>query len=161
MRRREFIALMGASVTRPFAAMAQQAGRTYRLGVLAPGPRSDEGMHAFFDGVRRSGFIEGQNLTVIYHDFTLKIDLLSEWAAELVKARVDDSAVLLPGCYSPRRTHPLCCEWPYGEHVDRHLCAERRQIVWADSFRLVGAARQLGAVRPPDAAFLIELLTAR
>jgi Protein of unknown function (DUF4038)/Putative collagen-binding domain of a collagenase len=36
MRRREFIALMGASVTRPFAALAQQAGRTYRLGCLLP-----------------------------------------------------------------------------------------------------------------------------
>jgi hypothetical protein len=32
----------------------------------------------------------------------------------------------------------------------------RRQVVWADSFRLVGAAWQLSAVRPPDAAFLIE-----
>jgi hypothetical protein len=32
MRRREFIALLGASATCPFAAMAQQAGRTYRLG---------------------------------------------------------------------------------------------------------------------------------
>ena len=32
MRRREFIALMGVSVTCPFAALAQQAGRTYRLG---------------------------------------------------------------------------------------------------------------------------------
>jgi putative ABC transport system substrate-binding protein len=39
--------------------------------------------------VRRQGFTEDQNLTVIYHDFTLKVDLLSEWAAELVKARVD------------------------------------------------------------------------
>ncbi len=36
MTRREFIALVGASVTWPFAAMAQQAGRSYRLGVLAP-----------------------------------------------------------------------------------------------------------------------------
>ena len=90
MRRREFITLIaGATVTWPFASRAQQAGRTYRLGVLAAGPRSDEGIHAFFDGVRRQGFIEGQNLTVIYHDFTLKVDLLSEWAAELVKARVD------------------------------------------------------------------------
>jgi hypothetical protein len=73
MRRREFIALMGASIGWLSAAGAEQAGRTYRLGVLAPGSRSDEGMRAFFDGVRRSGFIEGQNLTVIYHDFTLKI----------------------------------------------------------------------------------------
>ena len=32
MRRREFIALMGASVTWPFTALAQEAGRTYRLG---------------------------------------------------------------------------------------------------------------------------------
>jgi putative ABC transport system substrate-binding protein len=89
MRRRKFITLLGGAAAWPLAALAQQAGRTYRLGVLAPGPRSDEGIHAFFDGVRRQGFIEGQNLTVIYHDFALKVDLLSEWAAELVKARVD------------------------------------------------------------------------
>jgi hypothetical protein len=41
MRRREFIALVGASVAWPFAAMAQQAGRTYRLGFLVPAPRDD------------------------------------------------------------------------------------------------------------------------
>ena len=35
MRRREFIALVGASVTWPFAALAQEPGRTYRLGCLA------------------------------------------------------------------------------------------------------------------------------
>ena len=32
MRRREFIALLGASVEWPFAALAQEPGRTYRLG---------------------------------------------------------------------------------------------------------------------------------
>jgi putative ABC transport system substrate-binding protein len=89
MRRREFIVLVGANVAWPFAALAQEPGRTYRLGVLYSNPRSDDVMTAFFEGVRRQGFIEGQNLIVIYHAFALKVDLLSEWAAELVKARVD------------------------------------------------------------------------
>jgi putative ABC transport system substrate-binding protein len=65
MRRREFIALAGAGVAWPFAALAQQPGRTYRLGVLYAAPRDDVVVTAFFEGVRRQGFIEGQNLTVI------------------------------------------------------------------------------------------------
>ena len=38
MRRREFIALMGASATWPVTALAQQAGQTYRLGMVSPLP---------------------------------------------------------------------------------------------------------------------------
>ena len=64
MRRREFIALMGASVAWPFAAMAQQAGRTYRLGGLSSSPRNAPPFVAMFDELRRLGFIEGQNLTI-------------------------------------------------------------------------------------------------
>ena len=93
MRRREFIALMGASVAWPFTAMAQEPGRSYRLGVLFAGPRSGDVVTAFFEGVRRQGFIEGQNLTVIYHALGINPDLLPEWVAELVKARVDVIAV--------------------------------------------------------------------
>ena len=89
MRRREFIALMGASVTWPFAAMAQQAGRTYRLGCLLPSPRDAPSNVAFFDELRRRGFIEGQNLTVEYRAYGQHVDLISQYAAELVKARVD------------------------------------------------------------------------
>jgi hypothetical protein len=64
MTRREFVALMGASVTCPFAAMAQQPGRTYRLGCLFPPPRDNPINFVFFDELRRNGFVEGQNLTV-------------------------------------------------------------------------------------------------
>ena len=40
MRRREFIALAGGSVALPIAALAQEPGRIYRLGILAALPRS-------------------------------------------------------------------------------------------------------------------------
>ena len=68
MRRREFIALMGASVAWPFAAMAQEPGQTYRVGCLAPFPR--EGIPFLFDELHRRGFVEGQNLTVEYRQFS-------------------------------------------------------------------------------------------
>ena len=69
MRRREFIALSGASVAWPFAALAQEPGRTYRLGCLFPRSRAIPRNIAFFDELRRRGFIEGQNLTIEYRAF--------------------------------------------------------------------------------------------
>jgi putative tryptophan/tyrosine transport system substrate-binding protein len=87
MRRREFIALMGASITWPLASRAQQAGRTYRLGCLLATPR--DANIAFFDELRRRGFIEGQNLTVEFRTYAQHVDLIPQYAAELVKARVD------------------------------------------------------------------------
>jgi putative tryptophan/tyrosine transport system substrate-binding protein len=89
MRRREFITLMGASVAWPFAALAQQAGRTYRVGGLSSGPRNSPAIVAMFDELRRFGFVEGQNLTIDWRQYTLHIDLISEFAADLVKAKVD------------------------------------------------------------------------
>jgi putative tryptophan/tyrosine transport system substrate-binding protein len=87
MRRRKFITLLGGAATWPLAALAQQAGRTNRLGCLLPGPRKE--YVAFFDGLRRRGFIEGQNLTVEYRAYGQHVDLIPQYAAELVKARVD------------------------------------------------------------------------
>jgi putative ABC transport system substrate-binding protein len=88
MRRREFVALVGGAITWAFAAMAQQAGRTYRLGFLVLAPRDAPVNVRFFDELRRLGFVEGQNLTVEYRD-ALHPDLISQYAAELINARVD------------------------------------------------------------------------
>jgi putative tryptophan/tyrosine transport system substrate-binding protein len=66
VRRREFIALVGsAAVAWPFAAMAQEAGRTYRLGFVSAAPRDEAWYTAFFEELRGLGFVEDQNLTVI------------------------------------------------------------------------------------------------
>jgi putative ABC transport system substrate-binding protein len=89
MRRREFIVLAGATVTWPFAALAQQAGRTYRLGCLLGSPRDSSRNVAFFDELRRLGFIEGQNLTVEFRAYGQHVDLIPQYAVELVKAGVD------------------------------------------------------------------------
>jgi len=88
MRRRKFIALISASVAWPFAAMAQQPGRTYRLGALLGNPRDSRNV-PFFEQLRRLGFIEGQNLTVEDRAYAQHVDLIPQYAAELVKARVD------------------------------------------------------------------------
>ncbi len=90
MRRREFITLLGgAAFTSPLAARAQEAGRTYRLGILSAGKRDAPYWLAMFDELPRAGFIEGQNLTVDWHQYRTRVDLIPEFAAELVKARVD------------------------------------------------------------------------
>jgi putative tryptophan/tyrosine transport system substrate-binding protein len=90
VRRRDFIRLVGgAAVARPLAALAQEPGRTYRLGGLSAGPRDAPYFVAMFENLRRVGFIEGQNLTVDWHAFARRVDLVSDFAAELVKADVD------------------------------------------------------------------------
>jgi putative ABC transport system substrate-binding protein len=89
MRRRKFITLLGGAAAWPLSARAQQAGRTYRVGGLSVGPRNAPPIVAMFDELRRFGFIEGQNLTIDWRQYALHIDLISELAADLVKAKVD------------------------------------------------------------------------
>ena len=93
MRRREFIALIGASVGWPFVALAQEPGRTYRLGGMSPAPREAPLNIAYLDELRRHGFIEGQNLAVEYRSYGENVDLIQRYATELIMARVDVIAV--------------------------------------------------------------------
>src|SRR4051812_311948 len=89
MSRREFLPLVaGAMVEWPFASIAQEPGRIYRYGILSPFADAVVPLRRI-DQLRRRGFIEGRNLTIYPRDFGSNIDLIPQYAAELVKAQVD------------------------------------------------------------------------
>jgi len=91
MKRREFLGLVGsfASVAWPIAAHTQEAGRIYRLGFLTGRPRAIPEYDAFFDELRRNGFIEGQNLIVDARGFGVRFQQFAEIAAALVRSNPD------------------------------------------------------------------------
>jgi putative tryptophan/tyrosine transport system substrate-binding protein len=88
MKRRDFITLLGGAVTWPLAARAQEAGRTYRLGMLFPGQEVTV-IAAFSDELRQRGFIEDQNLAIEYRAWGSHLDLISDYMTELLKRHPD------------------------------------------------------------------------
>jgi putative ABC transport system substrate-binding protein len=98
MKRRDFIALLGsAAAAWPAAARAQDAGRTYRLGLMLPFPRDSREsvgiVDALFDELRRNGFVEGQNLIVEYRAWVPHVDSITDIAADLAARSLDVFAV--------------------------------------------------------------------
>jgi putative ABC transport system substrate-binding protein len=91
MKRREFIALVGGAAGWPLVAHAQQDKSTSKVGVLWPGsgrPPSPR-MESFRAGLRRSGYVEGQNVTIELRYAQAGLDQLPDLAADLVRAKVD------------------------------------------------------------------------
>jgi putative tryptophan/tyrosine transport system substrate-binding protein len=68
MRRREFITFVGGLLTWPRVARAQQTERMRRLAILMPFPETDSEVQrwltAFKEGLRQSGWIEGDNIQI-------------------------------------------------------------------------------------------------
>jgi ABC-type uncharacterized transport system substrate-binding protein len=90
MRRREFIALLGgAAVAWPFAARAQQPAMPV-VGFLHPAsPRTLwDRLPAFRQGLKETGFVEGETVAVEYRWADNQIDRVPGLAAELVRRRV-------------------------------------------------------------------------
>ena len=109
MRRREFITLVGGAVVAlPLVALAQKAGRTYRLGCLSMHPRDIPFNVLFFDKLRRAGFIEGQNLAINYLAYAAHIDLISQYAAELVIGLLQPGGDVAPGTGAIAACGPAC-----------------------------------------------------
>ena len=75
----------------PLGALAQTSAKVYRIGVLdaAPPDLRSANQMAFYEELRRRGYVEGQNLVVERRNAAGQTDQLPALAKELVALRPD------------------------------------------------------------------------
>jgi putative ABC transport system substrate-binding protein len=91
MRRRDVLSLLGgAAATWPFSAHGQQRPKVPRLGVLLfSTPQADPQMAAVHSSLRELGYVEGQNIILVYRYAEGKYERLADLAADLVSEKPD------------------------------------------------------------------------
>jgi putative ABC transport system substrate-binding protein len=89
MRRRDFIAGLGGAAAWPVVVRAQQPGLPV-IGFLLPRSRTDIAtrLAAFHNGLRETGFVEGQNVAIEYRFAEGQLARLPVFAADLVQRGV-------------------------------------------------------------------------
>jgi putative tryptophan/tyrosine transport system substrate-binding protein len=114
-KRRDFITLLGGAAAWPLAARAQQSDKSARIGVFGANfanPVMGSATRAFFDELRKTGFIEGRNLVVDHKRSDQDISSLADQAIEMVHAKPDalvalGSEAVLQACVQASRTIPI------------------------------------------------------
>ena len=91
VRRRTFIVTAGLLLTAPFASIAQERRKVWRVGFLASAAASatPKTYSAFSQGMRDLGYIEGQNLNIEWHITNGRLESLSAAANELARRNVE------------------------------------------------------------------------
>jgi putative tryptophan/tyrosine transport system substrate-binding protein len=91
MKRREFIALLGAAATLPLAAQAQQPAKLRTLGFLGANTPSaqTESTAAFVQRLAELGWTDGGNVLIEYRWAEGRFDRSPEIMAEFVRMKVD------------------------------------------------------------------------
>lgn len=103
MDRRRFLALALSSLVAPLEVEAQQAGKVYRIGVLAP-VSVPIYMTPFIEGLRELGWVEGRDFTLESRFSGDTPDGADTAARELVALKVDVIVTLVTGnAFAARR----------------------------------------------------------
>jgi hypothetical protein len=98
MKRREFVAGLGAATAWPLAARAQQQTPPV-IGYLSPQSGDDDYKNItvpILQGLKEAGYVEGQNVVVEYRYAENQFDRLPAFAADLVRRRVAVIAAIGP-----------------------------------------------------------------
>ena len=104
MRRREFVGLVGgAAVAWPLSARAQQPTMPV-IGFLDPTSPNTfaDRQRGFRQGLKDAGYVEGENVAVVYRFAENQMDQLPELAAELVRRQVTVIATLANGALAAK-----------------------------------------------------------
>ena len=116
MRRREFIGLAGAAtILAGHAELRAELRRKHRIGFLAPTTLVEyaDRVEALREGLRRLGYVEGENFAIDQRWAEGKYERLPDLAAELVRSDVE--LILTWGTPATRAARPRA----------RHLHARR------------------------------------
>jgi putative tryptophan/tyrosine transport system substrate-binding protein len=88
MRRREFITFLGGTATWPLTAHAQQPGVPVVGFLHFASDTLPERLRGFRQGLKDTGYVEGENVAIVYRWAENQIDRLPELATELARRQV-------------------------------------------------------------------------
>ncbi len=90
MNRRAFLGTLGLGLRPAPRVAGAQSRKIFRIGVLSPYSSSTPApsFHAFRDGLRELGYVEGQSIVFEYRSAEEKYERLPELAADLVRSKV-------------------------------------------------------------------------
>jgi len=90
-RRRFLLTSVAGALAAPLAVEGQPKGTVPRIGILPAGPISERAhlWEAFRRGLREFGYVEGQNIILIFPSEEVRPERLPQLAAKLVSLKVD------------------------------------------------------------------------